>query len=68
MYPNFLGTIIPKSTQVDPEQPLRLQDFACHTASISFVVVNKYGASRESPRLTLTVPGGMSMHTSLLQS
>ena len=44
--------------QVSPDESLSLEDFTCRSVSISFVVVNKFGVSQESPPLTLTVPGG----------
>ena len=44
--------------QVHPEQPLSLKEFACRNVTVSFVVVNQYGASHESPTLSLTVPAG----------
>ena len=47
------------NSQVSPDEPLSLEDFACRTVSVSFVVVNKFGVSQESPPLTLNVPGGI---------
>ena len=44
--------------QVHPEQLLGLKEFACRNVTVSFVVVNQYGASHESPTLSLTVPAG----------
>ena len=45
------------NSQVSPDEPLSLEEFACRTVSVSFVVVNKFGVSRKSPPLTLNVPG-----------
>ena len=53
------------NSQVSPDEPLSLEEFACRTVSVTFVVVNKFGVSQESPPLTLNVPGGIS-HTSKL--
>ena len=47
------------NSQVSPDEPLYLEEFACRTVSVSFVVVNRFGVSQESPPLTLNVPGGI---------
>ena len=44
--------------KVHPEQLLGLKEFVCQNVTVSFVVVNQYGASHESPTLSLTVPAG----------
>ena len=46
-----------KRMQVDPAQLLSLQQFVCRSVSVSFVVVNKNGASTESPTATIAVAG-----------
>ena len=45
--------------QVSPVETLDLEEIACRTVSVSFAVINKFGVSRESPPLILTVPGGL---------
>ena len=46
-----------KRMQVDPAQLLSLHQFVCRSVSVSFVVVNKNGASTESPTATIAVAG-----------
>ena len=55
---SLLCTYAHMHPQVSPDESLSLEDFACRSVLISFVVVNKFGVSQESPPLALTVPGG----------
>ena len=43
------------NSQVSPDKPLSLEEFACRPVSVSFVMVNKFGVSQTVKRAALDV-------------